>query len=120
MYQGTTPTFLLTIAGYDLTDAAVFVTLENGSKQITLSGQRLTVTCEAETTSIIFGFSQEETFRLPTGTMKCQVRWVDAMGDAYVTEAVNLTVEGVLLKKVISYEAGDEDDGEEVETDADE
>ena len=54
MYQGTTPTYLLTIAGYDLTDAAVFVTLENGSKQITLSGQRLTVTCEAETTSIIF------------------------------------------------------------------
>lgn len=112
MYQGTTPSYILTIPGFDLTEATVFVTLENGNKQFTLTGDRLTVTYDStnEKTTIVFGFSQEETFQIPTGTMKCQVRWVDAEGEAYVTDAANLTVNSVLLKKVISYEAPEEDE----------
>lgn len=105
MYQGTTPSIELTIAGYDLTDAAVFVTLANGSKQFTLTGDRLTVTYDSTTqkTTIEISFSQEETFQLPTGTMKCQVRWVDDEGLAWTTDTADLMVNSVLLKKVISY-----------------
>ena len=103
MYQGTTPTYVLSIEGYDLTDATVFVTLQNGNKQFTLEGDRLTVACEDDTTTITFSFSQAETFRLPTGTLLCQVRWVNEDTSAFVTDQVQLAVNPVLLKKVIEY-----------------
>ena len=107
MYQGTTPSFELLIAGHDLTAAAVFVTLESGTKQLTLTGDRLEITYDSgeDKTTIGFGFSQEETFKLPTGTMKVQVRWVDENDEAWVTEEGQLNVNSVLLKKVISRAA---------------
>lgn len=107
MYQGTTPSYALTIAGFDLSGAAVFVTLEGANKQFTLTGDRLEVTYDSgeDMTTIVFGFSQEETFKLPTGTMKVQVRWVYENNEAYTTEEDSLTVNSVLLKKVIEYAA---------------
>lgn len=106
MYQGTTPTCALAIAGYDLSGATVFVTLEGANKQFTMTGDRLTVDYDSENdeTTIVFGFSQEETFKLPTGTLKCQVRWIDENSEAWVTETVDLMVKSVLLQKVISRE----------------
>ena len=115
MYQGTTPTLVLTIAGHDLTDANVFVTLENGKKQWTLEGDRLTIANAEGSSTITISFSQEETFRLPTGTMKCQVRWVTSDNAAYVTDTVNLSVNGVLLQKVITYENAEEEEEQDAE-----
>ena len=107
MYQGTTPSYELEIAGYDLTDATVFVTLQGGNKQLTLEGDRLEITYDStnEKSTVGFGFSQEETFQLPTGTLRVQVRWVDDEDQAYTTEEGSLTVNSVLLKKVIEYAA---------------
>ena len=107
MYQGTTPSFELLIPGHDLTDAAVFVTLESGTKQLTLTGDRLEIDYDSteQKTTVGFGFSQEETFKLPTGTMKVQVRWVDENDEAWATEEGQLNVNSVLLKKVISRAA---------------
>ena len=60
MYQGTTPTLVLTIAGHDLTDANVFVTLENGKKQWTLEGDRLTIAYAEGSSTITISFSSKE------------------------------------------------------------
>ena len=108
MYQGTTPSYALEIAGYDLT-------VEGANKQFTLSGDRLTVTYDSENdkTTIVFSFTQAETFQLPVGTLKCQARWVDENDEAWATEEASLMVNSVLLKKVITRAEEEDEDADE-------
>lgn len=112
MFQGTTPTYLLTVPGFDLEACTVFVTLEGGQRQFVLTGSRLTVAYDSENdqSTIAFGFSQEETFRLPQGSLSVEVRFIDEENQAYVTDRASISVEPVLLRKVIRFEEAD--DGE--------
>ena len=113
MYQGTTPSLTLAIDGYDLTDATVCLTLENGNKQLTFTEDQLEIEYADDVSTITLKFTQEDTFRLPLGVMTCQVRWVDAEDEAYTTETATFEVNSVLLRKVIVYREQEQEEQEE-------
>ena len=56
MRRGTTPDYILTVAGYDLTACDVYVTLAQFVQEITFTGVRLDISYDSETqaSSIVF------------------------------------------------------------------
>ena len=105
MIRGTTPAYTLTIAGYDLTQMTVFVTVRGQyGTLVTKTGDALTVTADATGSTIAFRLTQEETLALTVGRAEVQVRFIDANGIALATEIAPVTVERVLLGGVIEYE----------------
>lgn len=105
MRRGTTPDYVLSISGYDLTDQSLYVTIAQYSNKITLTGERLTVTYDSETniTSIVFSLTQEETLAFKSGNVEVQIRFIDADGVAQATEIKLLPVLPVLFEEVIEY-----------------
>lgn len=104
MRQGTTPPYALTVFGRDLTDKAVFVTLEGNGVEVTKSGDQLTMVYADNDTTIAFRLTQEETFALPQGRIEVQVRWIGADGLADATEIKAVANLRSLLQEVIRYE----------------
>lgn len=110
MYRGTTPTLPIRIAGVDLTQAKLFLTIQDGkveSKQITLETPTdFTVTYDSEknVTEGDVTLTQEQTMMLNEGSCKAQIRFVFADGQAGTTLIRSLSVNDVLLKDVISYD----------------
>lgn len=111
MYRGTTPTYTLTVPDHDLTNKSVYVTIAQRHTKLTLAGDRLAVSAyetQEETGSrIIFTLTQEETLRMTVGDATVQVRFIDAGGTAWATEIGRLTVNPVLMERVIAYELQD-------------
>lgn len=101
MYQGTTPTIVLTVEGADLDESTCYVTFKCGlGKTITKSGNELAVSGN----EIAVHLTQEDTLQFSPGQCEIQVRWIDANGNAMATETANLDVDRVLLKKIIEYQ----------------
>lgn len=107
MRQGTTPTYTLTISGYDLTDKTVFVSVRSRGKLITKTNDDISIAYGDDATTIAFQLSQEETFALGLGPAEVQVRFIDAQGDAKATDIGTLEVLRVLQPGVIAYDGGD-------------
>ena len=105
MRRGTTPDYILTVAGYDLTACDVYVTLAQFVQEITLTGVRLDISYDSETqaSSIVFCLTQAETLRFKTGNAEIQVRFIDANGVAQATEIKSVPVMPVLFEEVIEY-----------------
>ena len=109
MYRGTTPTLPIRIPGSDLTQARLFLTIQDGKdekKQITLvSGEDFTVTYDSELKATVgdVALTQEQTLMLNEGGCKAQIRFVFADGQAGTTQTRTLSVNDVLLKELISY-----------------
>ena len=106
MRQGTTPTYTLTISGYDLTDKTVFVSVKVRGKLIVLDGNRLSIGYENGVSAIVFALTQEETLSLGTGQGEVQVRFIAADGTAKATDIKPITVERILQPGVIVYDGG--------------
>lgn len=104
MIRGTTPDYILTIDGYDLTDKTVFVTIRQGTKKITKTRDDLNVAYSDDASTIAFLLSQRDTLSLTAGSAFVQVRFIDSDGIAYATEIKELIINKVLLERVISYE----------------
>lgn len=104
MIRGTTPDYILTIEGYDLTDKTVYVTIESNRKKITKKGDQLSIAYDGTASAIAFTLTQQDTLFLAEGRAAVQVRFIDDTGKARATEIGMLTVNKVLLEKVISYE----------------
>lgn len=110
MYRGTTPTLPIRIAGADLTEAKLFLTIQDGKneqKQITLETPvDFTVTYDAESGATVgdVTLSQEQTLFLSEGSCTAQVRFIFADGTAGTTLKRSLSVNDVLLKDVIAYD----------------
>lgn len=104
MRQGTTPTYTLVVDDYDLTDKTVFVTISRKDKDITLTGDRLTVAYDGNSSTIAFRLTQRETFALPLGKAEVQVRFIDSSGVALATDIMPIEVTRVLQAGVIEYE----------------
>lgn len=104
MMQGTTPPYVLTVTGWDLTDKTVFVTLEGRDcNQVTKTGDDLTIVYSDNDSVVAFRLTQEETFALKAGEVKVQVRFIGADGLAHGTNIVTVENLRVLLQKVIQY-----------------
>lgn len=106
MRRGTTPDYLLTVAGYDLTECTVYVTLKQGAQLITFTGDRLSVSwdSDANTSSVTFGLTQEETLGLKQGNAEIQIRFINAEGEALATQIRAIPVLPVLFEEVIEYD----------------
>lgn len=106
MRRGTTPGYVLTIAGRNLSACTVYVTLSQYNRLLTLTGERLTVTYDRETaqSTIMFALTQEETLALKSVDVEIQVRFIDAEGYAEATEIERVPVLPVLNEDVIAYE----------------
>ena len=109
MYRGTTPTLPIRIPGTNLTQARLFLTIQDGKdekKQITLvSGEDFTVTYDSEKEATVgdVTLTQEQTLMLSEGSCKSQIRFTFADGSTGCTQIRSLSVNDVLLKDVISY-----------------
>ena len=109
MYRGTTPTLPIRIPGSDLTQARLFLTIQDGKderRQITLvSGEDFTVTYDSEKEATVgdVTLTQEQTLMLSEGRCKSQIRFTFADGSTGCTQIRSLSVNDVLLKDVISY-----------------
>lgn len=104
MMQGTTPPYVLTVTGWDLTDKTVFVTLEGQDhNQVTKTGDDLTIVYSDNDSTIAFRLTQKETFALKAGEVEVQVRFIDADGITDGTDIVKVENHRALLQKIIRY-----------------
>lgn len=104
MRRGTTPTYTLTISGYDLTEMTVYVTVRGAfGKLITKTGDDLSISTDETGSVIAFRLTQAETLELNTGRAEVQVRFIDAQGVALATDIGEIAVERVLLPGEIEY-----------------
>ena len=101
MVRGTTPDYVLTLEGIDLTGKTVLVTIKQQLRQMTLTGDRLSISTEAEGSAVAFRLTQEETLRLSEGTAEVQVRYIGSDNLAWATEIGKIDVKRVLLNEVI-------------------
>lgn len=103
MIRGTTPDYVLTLAGVDLTGQTVYVTILQGMKKLTKTGDALTVEVDGTGSTISFSLTQEETLYLAVGSASIQVRFIDVDGVAQATQIATINVDKVLLNEVITY-----------------
>lgn len=104
MIRGTTPDYVLTLPGIDLDGMTVYVTIEQKDREITLSGDELTVVSDGEDSTIAFMLTQEQTLALNEGQASVQVKFIDAAGVVGATKIGRLTIDKALLEKVIEYD----------------
>lgn len=104
MIRGTTPDYILSIDGYDLSDKTVYVTIRQNNVRLTKTGDEISVASDGSGSTIAFMLTQRDTLQLKEGTAEVQVRFIDSAGTAYATEIANITVNRVLLERVIAYD----------------
>lgn len=114
MRRGTTPDYILSVSGGDLSGCAVYVTISQAGRRTTLTGERLTIAVDDSTgrpvTSIRFRLTQAETLAMQAGKASVQVRWTDAGGLALATEIKTIGIMPVLLEEVIAYDGTSDGD----------
>lgn len=107
MIRGTTPDYVLTLDGVDLSEQTVYVTIKQCQKLLTKTGDELTIAVDETGSTIAFSLTQEDTLGLSVGSASIQVRFIGADGVAWATKTAPLYVEKALLEKVISYVSDD-------------
>ena len=108
MINYTTPTISLTVEGVDLSGMDVYVSLEQGSKELTKTGDALIIEpivgTETTDTSINFTLTQEESASFDFGkSVSVQVNWISSVGVRDATEIKTIPVMRNLLDKVVEY-----------------
>lgn len=108
MINYTTPSISLVVEAVDLTGQDVYVTLEQGSHELTKKGSDLIITTDTHSqqtdTEIVFTLSQTESASFDIGKSVCiQVNWINSSGVRDATEIKTISVMRNLLDEVISY-----------------
>lgn len=108
MINYTTPTESFLIEGYDLSSQDVYVTFEQGSRELTKSGSDLTITTETvegvTNTYISVLLTQEETAMFkPKDSVSVMVNWISEQGVRGATKQARIPVFENLLDRVITY-----------------
>ena len=108
MINYTTPSISLTVEDKDLTGQDVYVSLEQGTIELTKKGTDLTISTSTHgqitDTDIVLVLTQEESAMFKfNSSVAVQVNWINSSG---VREATDIKVIGVmrnLLDEVIAY-----------------
>ncbi len=104
MINYTTPTISLTVEGVDLSGMDTYVSLEQGQKELTKTGDDLIIEPVESDTSIVFTLSQTESAFFDFGkSVSVQVNWVSSSNVRDATEIKTFPVMRNLLDKVIEY-----------------
>lgn len=112
MKRGSTPLVTLSVEGEEFKNSTVIVTIDQDGTQITKSSAgsdlKLTKVYDEDTgdflrTDITVYLSQADTLKLEVGQARIQIRWVDILGYAYVSDISTIAVDEVLLNREISY-----------------
>lgn len=101
--RGTTPDYVLTLDGYDLTGKKVYVTLAQGGQKTTLTGDRLTVVVRQGGSTVAFALTQAETLGLKAGDAEVQLKCIDSAGNVDASGIGRLAIDRALLEREISY-----------------
>lgn len=103
MIRGTTPTFEVIVEGANLTDKTAFLTLSQGDRKITLTNDRLRIVPGDPDSTIAFTLTQCETLCMKKGGVSIQLRFIDDGGVAWASNIVSVSIDPVLLERVIDY-----------------
>lgn len=108
MINYTTPTISLAVEGVDLSGMDVYVSLEQGQKELTKTGDDLIIEPiigeGTPDTSIVFTLTQEESAAFDFGkSVSVQVNWLSSSGVRDATEIKTISVMRNLLAEVIEY-----------------
>lgn len=104
MINYTTPTISLTVEDIDLTGKDVYVTLEQGSHQLTKKGNELAISVEDTDTNITLTLTQEESGMFDySRNVAIQVNWISSNGVRSATDIKKIDVMRNLLDEVIEY-----------------
>lgn len=108
MINYTTPTISLTVEGVDLSGMDTYVSLEQGNKELTKTGDDLIIEPivgeETTDTAITFTLTQEESAFYDFGkSVSVQVNWISSAGVRDATEIKTIPVMRNLLDKVVAY-----------------
>ena len=102
MIRGTTPGYVLSVSGADLSSATVYVTIMQGeSRSVTLTGNRLSITYSSNVSMITFRLTQQESLMFKSGRASVQVKFADGNGNVNATNIGDITVSPVLNEDVI-------------------
>lgn len=104
MINYTTPTISLTVEGVDLTGQEIYVSMEQGSVELTKTDADLTVSYADDNTEISFTLSQTESamFRI-NRSVEIQVNWISESGVRAATQIATIPVMRNLLAEVVEY-----------------
>lgn len=113
--RGTTPDYVLTIEGYDLTDKTVFVTFAQGRNRFTKGNDDIEITTstdvvdsvEITTSAIALTLTQQDTLFLKAGSVSIQVKWIDSDGKVLATNIAVAEISQALLERVVAYVPSD-------------
>lgn len=98
--RATTPTITLTFTDQDLDLTAaenVYVTFEQVNKNLTKTGEDLTVQAKQIDTQL----SQEETLAFVGGPVKVQANWTDSSGNRFASDVEEIELTEQLLEEVV-------------------
>lgn len=103
--RGTTQDIKITVKGWDLTEADIFVTFKQGTKSLTTS-ETNSVTYADRATAIRLTLTQEQTMMFKEDDVGLvQVRWIGADGYARKTKTAPFNVDKLLYEAVLTKEA---------------
>lgn len=100
--QGSTPYLMITVEGYDLTDAAAIeVSIKTSTKVINFDKSRITVSSNDDGSLLVVLLSQEETLSLEPSVGWVQVRWRNPNNRSYTTEMAQVYISSAIYRGVI-------------------
>lgn len=108
MINYTTPTIQLTVEGVDITSDDIYVTLEQGSTELTKKGNDLTTQTvthgQVTDTEITFMLTQTESASFDfSRSVSLQVNWITSGGVRSATDIKTIPVMRNLLDEVLEY-----------------
>lgn len=108
MYQGTTP-FILIEMPEDLTGNTIQIAFQPVAGEMFLKGTKdITIYRNDSGCILTVAFTQEETFQIPEGPCRVEMRWVDEDGIADKADLGYIDVIGSMTKNVLTYQGGTE------------